>query len=169
MLLASRQNFSAIRPRLHAARRSCVPSRCRGLFAGNGTHVQPRIRKRISSTGIGTPRSQRRIHPSFPDCAACLLRYLMSLNRLKRQQRAYSQSELRAKLVAEQVAALCLLKRRGHCAPLLALGRLPVIVGRRIGGGGKEKHLVGSVRLHPAMPKEDNSLCSAHRAIRCGT
>ena len=136
MLLASRQNFSAIRPRLHGTRRPCVPSRCRGLFAGNGTHVQPRIRKRISSTGIGTPRSQRRIHPSFPDCAARLLRYFMSLNRLQGRSRAYGQSQLRASRL--DTPGDRLLKGGRYDAPLLTLSRLPVIVGCCIRGRGKE-------------------------------
>ena len=89
----------------------------------------------------------------------------MSLNRRKRRQRAYGQLELRAQLVghAEQVAAPCLLQGVGDCAPLLALSRLPVIVGCRIGGGGKKKHLMVSIRLHPAMPKEDDPLCSAQQ------
>ena len=94
----------------------------------------------------------------------------MSLNRRRRRARMASWNCER-KLVghAEQVAAPCLLQGVGDCAPLPALSRLPVIVGCRIGGGGKKKHLMVSIRLHPAMPKEDDPLCSRSSAIRCVT
>jgi hypothetical protein len=76
----------------------------------------------------------------------------MSLNRLTRYPRAYGQSQLRVVGDAEQLATV---------TTLLAFSRLPVILGCRIGGGGKEKHLVVSIRLHPALPKEEDPLCFA--------
>jgi hypothetical protein len=87
----------------------------------------------------------------------------MSLNRLTRYPRAYGQPQLRVVGDAEQLAKVTTEKsdKEWHIMLRLAFSRLPVVVGCRIGRGGKEKHLVVSIRVHPAVPKEEDPLCSA--------
>jgi hypothetical protein len=54
---------------------------------------------------MGTPRSQSKIQPNFPDCTARLLRYFMPKNRHKGCDRAYSDWQMSPPPVNHQAHA----------------------------------------------------------------